>query len=196
MATIFHLVRHGAYALLDQALGGRDPHPLSDAGRVQAEAIAAAMRTHAITAVVSSPVQRAIDTAAPTAAALGLRLQVDHAFTEIDFAAWTGASFDMLAGDPAWQRWNNFRSTSGVPGGETILAVQMRVISGLTQLAAAFPHGEVALFTHADVIKTALAHVLGSPLELMRRIEISAGSISEIVFYEQDAKVLAVNRLP
>jgi broad specificity phosphatase PhoE len=196
MATTFHLVRHGAYGLLDQGLGGRDPYPLSDAGRAQAAAIAAALRLRPITILVSSPVQRAIETAALLSAELGLIMQIEPAFAEIDFAAWTGARFDMLASDPAWQRWNNFRSTAGVPGGETILAVQMRAIAGLTRLAAAFPHSEIAVVSHSDVIKTVLAHVLGSPLDLMHRIEIGAGSISEVVLYDQDAKIVVVNGLP
>jgi broad specificity phosphatase PhoE len=196
MATIFHLVRHGAYGLLDQGVGGRNPYPLSEAGRAQATAATAALRLRPITRVVSSPVQRALQTAAPISSSFGLTTQIDPAFAEIDFAAWTGARFAALASEPAWQRWNNFRSTAGVPGGETILAVQMRAVAGLTRLAGALPNDEIVIVSHSDVIKTILVHVLGSPLDLMRRIEISAGSISEIVLYEQDAKIVGVNLLP
>ena len=196
MATLFHLVRHGAYALLDHAFGGREPHPLSDAGRAQAGRIAVALKSRAVAAIVASPVQRAVETAAPIATQFGLTIQIDPAFTEIDFAGWTGQSFDDLHVTPAWHAWNRFRSTACVPGGEGILDVQRRAIAGLSRLAGTYPDAEIVIVSHADVIKVVVTHVLGAPLDLMRRIEIGPGSVSTIALYDEDARVLSVNTQP
>jgi broad specificity phosphatase PhoE len=196
MATLFHLVRHGAYSLLDQALGGRNPYKLSDEGHIQAGRIAAALSGRPIAATLSSPVQRAMETAEPIAAGLGLTLHIAPDFAEIDFAGWTGAAFTSLHDDPAWHAWNVFRSTAQVPGGEAILGVQTRAVGGLMRIAAAYPDAEVVIVSHADVIKAVLAHFLGAPLDLMRRMEVSPGSISRLLLYAADAKVLAMNLPP
>jgi broad specificity phosphatase PhoE len=196
MRTLFHLIRHGAYPLLNQALGGRDDHALSSEGRAQAERIAGRLSERPIAAVISSPVQRARETAETIGESLSLDVQLDPAFTEIDFAGWSGNRFEDLGGEPAWHAWNTFRGTAGVPGGETMLAVQARALAGLLRLAAEHPDAELALVSHADVIRPVLAHFLGSPLDLMRRIEIGPGSISQLALYREDAKILAINLPP
>jgi probable phosphoglycerate mutase len=194
--TLFCLVRHGAYGLLDHALGGRDPHPLNAAGRAQAARAAALLGAEPIAAVVSAPVERARATAAPIAAALHADLQIEPDVAEIEFAGWTGQSFAALDPQPAWRRWNAFRSTAGVPGGETMLSVQARAMAAIGRLAAAYPGQAVAVVSHADVIKAVLAHLLGAPLDLLRRLEIAPGSISRVDLREDDARVLSVNLAP
>lgn len=193
--TTFHLVRHGAYPLVDNALGGRADHALSDVGRRQAQRLAEGFAEAQIVAVVTSPVRRAVDTAAPIAARLGLDLQRDAAFTEIAFGDWEGRSFAALQDDPAWQAWNQFRSTAPSPG-ESMLAVQTRAVAGLWAWRGRHFAGSVVVVSHADVIKALLCHVMGAPLDLMQRLEIGAGSVSEIVLDDRDARVRAVNRQP
>jgi len=55
------------------------------------------------------------------------------------------------------------------------------------------PDGEVVVVSHSDVIKALLGQILGAPLDLLRRMEISPGSISRVVLYAEDAKVLGMN---
>ncbi|HYZ24811.1 MAG TPA: histidine phosphatase family protein [Rhodopila sp.] len=191
---LLHLVRHAHYAQFDQALGGREPHALSPAGQAQAAALAGRFARRPVASVTSSPVRRALETAALIAARLGLPAEPDNAFNEIDYAGWTGRRFADLDGDPAWRAWNAFRSTAGVPGGETMLQVQARAIGGVTRIAAqAGP--EAVIVTHADVIKAILAHFLGAPLDLIHRLEIAPASISQAILTPQDARVIAVNCL-
>jgi probable phosphoglycerate mutase len=191
--TVFCLVRHGAYGLIDHGLGGREPHSLSHEGLAQAGRVADALSARPIAALLSSPVQRARETAAVLGARLELTVEIEPDFAEIEFGDWTGASFESLGEVPAWKAWNRFRSMAPVPGGETMLAVQARALAGVQRLAASFPDGEVVVVSHGDVIKAMLAHFLGSPLDLLRRIDIAPCSISRIALYDQDAKVLGVN---
>jgi broad specificity phosphatase PhoE len=190
------LVRHGSYSFLDRGLGGRGDFALSEQGRAEAERAGIWLLRYHPVAIVSSPVQRARETADLIALRLGHPVQVDAAFAEIEFAAWSGKRFEDLDRDPAWHAWNRFRSTARVPGGESILEVQLRAVTGLLHHAALHPEGDLAVVSHADVIKAVLMHFLGCPLDMMRRIEISPGSLSELVLYSQDAKVLAINIRP
>lgn len=191
---LLHLVRHAHYAQFDQALGGREPHALSPAGQGEAAALADRFARRPIASITSSPVRRALETAAPIAAGLGLPVEPNDAFNEIDYAGWTGRRFADLEGDPAWPAWNAFRSTAGVPGGETMLQVQTRAIRGVTRIAAQAGR-EAVIVTHADVIKAILAHFLGAPLDLIHRLEVAPASISQVALTPQDAQVIAVNRL-
>jgi broad specificity phosphatase PhoE len=196
MTTVFNLIRHGSYALLDRAIGGRSPHSLSEEGRDQARRVAAALAARGVATLIASPVQRAQETAAVIGERLHLCVATDAAFAEIDFGSWTDMSFDRLRAEPGWRAWNSFRSTAGVPGGETMLCVQARVIAALIRLARDHPEGELAIVTHGDVIKAILAHFLGMPLDFLRRLEIGPGSTSRVVLYPEDAAVLAVNVPP
>ncbi|MGI3778641.1 MAG: histidine phosphatase family protein [Janthinobacterium lividum] len=197
MQTLFHLVRHGQYGLIDRALGGRAPgHALNAAGREEAGRVAGALRGRTVAAVVSSPVQRAQETAAPIAAALGLAVETDAALVELDCGEWTGMTFDTLRERPEWHRWNRFRSSAAIPGGETMLAVQARTVAALERLRAAHGDAEVVVVSHADVIKAALLHVLGAPLDHMGRLEVGPGSRSVVAWHDETARVLAANLPP
>lgn len=197
MQTLFHLVRHGQYGLIDRALGGRAPgHGLTAAGREEAGRVAQALRGRPVTAVVSSPVQRAVETAAPIAAALDLAVQVDPGVIEIDCGEWTEVTFEALRDRPAWRRWNRFRSSATIPGGESMLAVQVRTVAALERLRASHGATEVVVVSHADVVKAALLHAMGAPLDHMGRLEVDPGSRSVIAWGDEMARVLAMNLPP
>ena len=192
--TIFHLIRHGSYGLIGKGLGGRDAHGLNEEGRNQADQAGQRLASLPIKAIFSSPVERAKQTAAPLSARLGLDVQIDAAFAEIDFGSWTGASFEDLDKSPDWHAWNVFRCAAQVPDGETMLAVQARAMGGILRLSQAWPDSDIAVFSHGDIVKVVLAAVLGIPLDLMRRLEVSPGSVSVLSFDREDAHVLSVNQ--
>jgi broad specificity phosphatase PhoE len=193
-ATTFHLVRHASYDQLGRRLAGRSPgHSLNEDGRAEAAALASAFSGRAIAAVVSSPLERARETAMPIAAAHGLPVAIEPDLNEIDFGDWTGMAFAELHGNPDWQRFNVFRSAVPIPGGESVLAVQARAVAAILRLRAAYPAGEVVAISHGDVVKAILFHFLGMPLDFLRRIEIAPASRSELVLHADDARVRAVN---
>ena len=124
--TVFHLVRHASHDLLGKVLVGRGPVSLSEAGRAEARALAAVLADAGLTAVLSSPQERAVETAAPIAARAGLEVAVDPGLAELDLGEWTGARFGTLHDDPRWRAFNVFRGSAPVPGGESMLDVQAR----------------------------------------------------------------------
>jgi probable phosphomutase (TIGR03848 family) len=196
-ATTFILVRHASYGLLDHRLGGRAPgHSLNEQGRAEAARLAAALAGAPLAAIVASPMERTQETAAAIAARHGLAVQTDEDLIEMDFGAWTGADFRSLHDDPVWRAFNSFRATAPIPGGETMLAVQARMIAALRRLQAAHRDRMIAVVSHADPIKSVLTHFLGMPLDLMRRIEVAPASRSVLTLYDEDAVVTAINLPP
>lgn len=194
--TVFHLVRHGSHDLLGKVLVGRGPVSLNAAGQAQAEAVAAMLETAGLAAVFSSPRERAVQTAGPIATRAGLEVTIDPDLDELDLGEWTGARFGSLHDDPRWRAFNLFRGGTPVPGGEDMLAVQARAVTSVLRLRAAYPGNALAVVSHADVIKAVLAHFLGMPLDLMRRLDIAPASRSVVTVYQEDAVVQAVNLPP
>ena len=195
MTTIVFLVRHAIHDLLRRVLTGRSAGvDLSDDGRRQAERIADRLAGERIGGVYSSPLDRARQTAEPIADRHGLKVRVSEAMDEIDFGAWTGQSFEELDKDPNWELWNRARSLARPPGGEAIVEVQARAVRWLRRLPASHPAGgRVAIVSHGDVIRAALAYFLGMPLDHLLRFEVSPGSVSVLAMSEADVRVLSIN---
>jgi len=166
---------------------------LGPEGRAQAEAVAARLRGEGIAAIQSSPLERARETAEPLAECLGVGVEVVDALDEIDAGAWTGAAFDELRDDPRWTLWNSARSVTRAPEGESMLEVQGRVLAHVERLRSRLPDGAVALVSHADVIKAAIAFWLGISLDALQRFEIAPASLSRVVVGDWGAKVLSLN---
>ncbi len=166
---------------------------LNAEGVAQAAALADALAARPVRAVLSSPLQRAHDTAAPIAARHGLPVLTDAGLDEIDFGAWTGKTFGALAADPAWNAWNRCRSLAPTPGGETMAAAQARALAAVARVREAVPDGEAVLVGHSDVLKAVLAHLLGTPLDLLQRIELAPASRSVVVLWDGGGRVDGMN---
>jgi broad specificity phosphatase PhoE len=136
---------------------------------------------------------RAQQTAAPLAARLGLPVRTADALAEIDYGDWTERPLDELRPLDRWNQWNAFRSGARVPGGERMLETQSRAVHLMLDLRARHDGQAVALVSHGDVIKAALAYFLGTPLDLFQRIEISLASVSVVSIGDYGPWVLAVN---
>lgn len=197
-ATTFHLLRHATYDLLDRGiLAGRTTGwGLNEAGRAQAVQLARSLRSLPLAAIIASPLQRAQETAAAIAGERGVGVETDPAFDEVDFGAWSNTAFAVVRDDPRWATFNRFRSMTAPPGGETMLHVQARAVEGMRALAARFPAAEIAVVTHGDVVKAALTHALGMPLDLFHRLDIAPASRSTVVLGDGYLRVLGVNLPP
>ena len=194
MALLIHLIRHASYPLAGVALGGRGEHPLDERGRRQAEALAGRLAGMGLAAVYTSPQRRAQETAAPIAARHGLVPVVDDALAEMDFGSWTGRSFDDLAGDPVWARFNAARGLTRIPGGETMLEVQVRLAGFALRLREHHPEAAVAAVGHADPLRALLCWLLGMPLDQYARLEIEPSGMAVIGLDDWGARLLELHR--
>ncbi len=191
------LVRHGQTDSTGKVLPGRTAGlNLSDAGRVQAERTAELIAEGtSVDAVYTSSLERARQTAAPIAAATGRRARVDRGLIECDFGDWTGQQLSALVKKPEWSIVQRSPSSFRFPGGESFVEMQARIVSTIDRLRAAHPGGTIVCVSHADPIKAAIAHSIGTHLDLFQRIVISPASISVLAFQSSGPIVLSVNSI-
>lgn len=186
-------VRHASHGLLGRVLAGRmDGVGLSAAGQEEAERVARRLADPPLDAILTSPRQRAVETAEALAARQTIRPEIDPALDEIDCGAWTGRTFDDLAAEPSWQAWNASRATAAVPDGETMAAVQGRIM-GLVGRLTARSDGRIALVSHADVIKAGVCAVLGLSLDRFDSFAVDPASVTTIGFWGPVGRLLCLN---
>jgi probable phosphoglycerate mutase len=193
--TLVLLVRHGQTPTTGRTLPGRAAGlHLSDAGVTQAEVAAKRIaELKQVDAVYASPLERARETAAPIAAARGEKVQIDRGLLECDFGSWTGGELKSLMKLPEWRQVQRYPSGFRFPDGESFTEMQTRVTGALARLVAKHPGGVIVAVSHADPIKAAVAHAMGSHLDLFQRIVISTCSVTAIAYGETGPIVLTVN---
>ena len=189
------LVRHGQTPTTGKLLPGRAPglhlaeHGVGQAERA-GERIADLKR---VDAIYCSPLERARETAAPIGKAVGMRPKIDRGLLECDFGDWTGAELKQLMKLPEWRTVQKAPSTFRFPNGESFTEMQVRIVSALDRLRARHPGGVIVCVSHADPIKAAMAHALGTHIDLFQRIVISTCSISAIAWSTDGPIALTVN---
>ncbi len=193
--TLVLFVRHGQTATTGEVLPGRAGGlHLADAGQAQARAAAERMAAlKKVDAVYCSPLERARETAAPIAAARGLKATVERGLLECDFGEWTGAALKDLAKRPEWATVQRYPSGFRFPGGESFVEMSARICSTAVKLTSRHPGGVVVAVSHADPIKAAVADALGTHLDLFQRIVVSTCSVSAILYGAGGPAVLTVN---
>jgi probable phosphoglycerate mutase len=194
MNTTVLLLRHGDTDLAGHTLAGwtLGVH-LNESGKRQAERLVARLAGVPVGAIYSSPLERAQETVAPLAARLGLAIRTCEALGEIRTGDWTGRKISDLENDPVWRRFNTQRSTTRIPGGETMLEVQTRMVEAIEGMRTSHPGEVVLAASHGDPIRGALLHYLGMPLDFIHRLEIQTASISFIALHDGGPVVLRIN---
>lgn len=194
----FYLVRHGSNDVLGKALAARLPNVhLNAQGRDEARRTAEVLKHKGITRIMSSPLERARETAGALAERVGLRVEILEQIHEISFGDWSGRTMTDLEALPGWKAFNNYRSGTRIPNGELMLETQHRVVTSLERLRTDDPEGVFALFSHGDPIKIAIGFYLGIPLDLLfSRVEISPGSYSLLRLEDWGPQILGVNICP
>ncbi|HXO00606.1 MAG TPA: histidine phosphatase family protein [Stellaceae bacterium] len=192
--TIFHLLRHGEHNVQGRICAGRMPGVvLSERGRTEAESAASRLSSAGIAAIYASPLERTRETAEIVGQHLSLPVNVLDDLAELDFGEWTGKTFDEVRKDPRWPEWASHRSLSCIPGGETMRAVQRRVVEALMEMRAQHPDDAIVVVSHGDVIRAALVFALGMPLDFYARIEVATASLSTMRIDANGVRVIAVN---
>lgn len=182
------VVRHGRteHNATGKLLGRLDP-PLDELGRRQAIALAAAVGP--IDRLISSPLQRARE----TAGAFGADVEIDHRWIELDYGDLDGTPLTELPID-MWQRWRG-DITLRPPGGETLVELGERVGAALDELSTsdAARTGTVVVVTHVSPVKAAAAWALGVGQEIAWHLWVAPASITRIAVTPDGALMHAFN---
>jgi probable phosphoglycerate mutase len=180
--TTILLIRHATNdALANKLLYGRTPGVhLNDEGRTQAQRLADRLAGLELAAVYSSPLERAVETAAPIAARQVLDVVIDPDLIEGDAGEWTGRPLDEVNESSQWREMILHSSGVPLPGGESIWDVQVRMVRAVEAMRAAHPGGTVAVVSHSDALRSLVAHYVGLSVDLFRRLVISPASITTL----------------
>lgn len=198
MSTLL-LIRHGENDYLKKGiLVGNSPGiHLNEHGREQAAALCESLKGLPIKVIYSSPLERAIETAAPLANALGLEIAVRPALADTNVGEWAGRKVKELKRLPAWRQVQEKPSGFMFPGGESFVELQRRLVGAIDVIAAAHKKNDlVTIFFHADPIKLVLAHFLGLPLDKFQRLSVDTGSVSVLGVEKSGAQLAALNLKP
>lgn len=193
MTTIL-LIRHGMTDAVGRRIAGWDPGVLlNERGLEQVERLGRELATVKFDAIISSPLERAVMTAAAIAKHHSLTVSYRERLGEVRFGEWTGLTLDQLERDGRWKRWCTMRASERAPGGETMLETQSRMFDELKAACEAWPEGVVALVSHADAIRALLHHLLGISLDLFPRLRVDPASVSIVRMGPGVLEVAGVN---
>lgn len=171
VAVLAFLARHGEsdWNAANRFQGLVD-RPLTERGRRQAEQLAEELAGRALDAVYSSPLRRALDTAAIVGTQLGHEPVAEPGLREIDVGAWAGLSrAEVEARFPeGYRSWVG--GGEGWDGGETYEAMSQRVLAALGRIARAQSGGQVLLVSHGGPIRAIHAAAAGIDVHEYRRI--------------------------
>ena len=190
MGTVI-LLRHArSTANLAGVLAGRTPGvALDEHGVAQAEALVGRLAPVALAAVVSSPLQRCVETVTPLALARDAQPTLDDRLAEVDYGQWTSQPLRTLVKQPLWKVVQLHPSAAVFPEGEGLAEVQARAVAAIREWDAKIvaehgPHAVWLACSHGDVIKAVLADALGLHLDSFQRIMIDPCSISVVRYTE------------
>lgn len=191
--AVLLLIRHGVTDATGKHLYGRGPGVhLSQRGREQAHGLAQRVAGVRLDAVYSSPLERCMETAEAVAAAAGLQVRTLPGVLEVDVGRWTGRTFASLRRTKQWRLIHEVPSATAFPGGESLAAAQHRTVAALAEVVERH-RGPVAVVSHGDPIRLALAHYAGLHLDLFRRLEAAPGSVSAVAFGGRGPRLVRLN---
>jgi probable phosphoglycerate mutase len=188
------LVRHAVTAHTGPLLSGRMPGvELSEQGAAQAEATAQRLAKLPVRAVYASPIERTMQTAHRIAALHHLDVQTLPGVIEADYGDWTGGRIAELAKTGEWRLVQVAPSRARFPNGESIREMQARTVAALDDVVARHAHETVVVVSHADPIKSAIAHYTGLHLDLFQRLHVSPASVTVFDFHRFGVMLVKCN---
>lgn len=194
MHTIL-LVRHGEtdWNRTGQIMGDQ-PIPLNDSGQRQAHQLAAALKHRAVHAIITSPVLRAQQTAKILGAAMNSKVLPAIGLREIGLGEWVNFYWKDLVDEPARRDFYTNPKEARPPGGETLNEVQHRAVAAVKEALAAHPSGTLLFVSHADVIRTIVAHYLHADFLTLRHARIDHASVTALDLTAEGANLLCLNQ--
>lgn len=201
------LVRHGhSTSNGDGVLAGRLPGiHLTDRGREQVGALAARFAGVPVVRVVTSPLERCVETATTLADAVGLEPELDDALQECAYGAWTGRKLAELAKEPLWATVQDAPGSARFPdhhryAAESLGEMAQRVVGAVRRidaevLAASGAGAMWVAVSHGDLVKAVLADATGAGLANFQRYTADPASVSVVRYGERHTFLLAANDL-
>jgi probable phosphoglycerate mutase len=195
--AIILMVRHGQNDMVGKKLAGRLPDiHLNETGRTQARQLAAAFSGLPIRAIFSSPLERTLETAQPIAEEHDLPVEILPDLLEIDFGGWQGQDLEELRKGSDWDQVQEHPADFRFPKGESFTEAQQRMAACLTHISERCQKDDLVVCVgHSDMIRLAVAHFLGVPLNEFQRLRIETASVTVLYLSEGKANFGAINHV-
>jgi broad specificity phosphatase PhoE len=176
------LVRHGETEWSrDGRHTGSTDVPLTERGEAQARAVGAALRGRLFALVLSSPLQRALE----TARLAGFSPRARPELAEWDYGEYEGRTTPEIREDvPDWTIWRY-----GAPGGESVEQVGERADRAIAELGAV--DGDAVVFAHGHLLRVLTARWLELPPADGRLFALDSGTLSTLG-YEREQRAMRV----
>jgi probable phosphoglycerate mutase len=168
---------------------------LNDKGRQQAEALAENLKNFKLKAVYSSPLDRTVETAQPIAQAQNLKVIQRAGLGEVNYGNWQGRTLKSLRKLKAWSIIQHTPSLARFPEGESFPEAQTRIVAELESLRQEHSGKKdiIACVSHSDMVKLAIAHYVGLPLDLFQRLVVQPASVSVLVVTKSHIQLARLN---
>jgi probable phosphomutase (TIGR03848 family) len=185
--TTLLLVRHGRTTANGAGVlaGWTEGVSLDDTGRDQVTALAQRLASVPLAAVVTSPLQRCLETTELMLADRDVPRHLDERVGEVRYGDWSGEKLSKLAKDPLWKVVQSHPSAMTFPGegGEAMRDMQVRAVTAVREWNARLGDDAVyAVVSHGDVIKAVLADALGMHLDQFQRLVADPASVSIVTY--------------
>ncbi len=193
------LIRHAENEYVKTGrMAGRLPDVhLNDRGQQQARELAEALAQAPIKALYSSPMERAMETAAPLAEKLGLEINVRPGLLETNIGEWSGMELKAARKLPEWKTVQNAPSRFRFPGGESFIEMQSRLVNEIESIAKGYKANElIACISHADPIKLIVTYYMGMPLDHFQRLGCDTASVTMLMLGGTGTALLKLNQRP
>lgn len=195
MRTTIHLVRHGETDWnRERRFQGHADIPLNEAGLEQARELAAGFDGERFSAVYTSPLRRAAQTAEVLGARLGAVVHEHDGLKEVDVGSWSGFTVtEIEARDPeGFARWAEWRTT-GWRDGETYEELAARVVAGTLELAERHAGEQVLAVTHGGPIRALLASAHGLEIHEVHGVAGPLGNCAVVRIAVREGEIEAVD---
>lgn len=196
---MFLFLRHGqARNNVERILAGRSKgYPLTDLGKVQAQKIAEFLNPFRISAIYSSPVERAEETAGIVARNLKIDYHIDERLTEIEMGNLSGMHYDEMFAKHGniflkFYEGNPVIEENGI---ETFASIKKRVTDIVENSARKHGEEDVLFVTHMDPIKSVLSTVLHLRPESLYELIIRNASLTIFRKEQNSLSILSVNSM-
>lgn len=196
MTTTVLIVRHGQTESNTTGFYmGRSDEDLAEVGYKQVRRLSSRLARLPITSVYTSPLRRAYATAAILAEPHELEPRVLDNLIEIDLGDWQGLHMDEISRrwPELWQQWRNDPSEVVIPNGESLTKVTERAIPAFHRIVEANRGKQAIIVAHEVIVKVIVAHVLGAPISIYRRFDISNTSLTAIQFIDDKPRLIGLN---
>ncbi len=193
IATRVLAIRHGETAWnVDGRIQGQLDIPLNDTGRWQVHRLALAVADEGISAIYSSDLLRALETAQAVARGCGQPVTTEVGLRERGFGSFEGMSFDEI--NRRWpeqgERWRKRDPDFSAPGGETLREFSARAVACVARLAARHPGETIGVVSHGGVMDCLYRAATRVALDAPRSWQLGNASINRLLHSPQGFTVI------